>query len=87
MRGEYAVRGFWQAGGPAPPLAAWQRAGNFTADLFGRAVDEFCQELRGPSVLVLDNASVHRAHAVQRRAEWEATGLTFLFFYPLTARS
>lgn len=82
-RGGCSVLGFWQAGGSGQPLLAWQRLGSFTADLFALAVDELSQGLRGPTVLVLDNASIHRAHVVQARlAEWAAKGLTRRFLPP-----
>ena len=81
--GGHSVLGFWQAGGAGQPLAAYVRAGALTADLFVLAVDDFCQALRGPAVLVLDNASIHKAHAVHaRHAEWAAHGLTLLFLPP-----
>lgn len=82
-RGGCSVLGFWQAGGSGQPLLAWQRMGSFTADLFLLAVDELSQDLSGPTVLVLDNASIHRAHVVQARLpEWAAKGLTLLFLPP-----
>ena len=46
-------------------------------------MDEFSLALRGPTVLVLDNASIHKAHLVQaRQAAWAARGLTLLFLPP-----
>lgn len=81
--GGHSVLGFWQAGVAGQPPSVWQRAGSFTADLFVLAVDEFSQDLRGPTVLVLDNASIHQAHvAAARQAEWAARGLTLLFLPP-----
>lgn len=82
-RGGHSVLGFWQAGVAGQPLTAYCRAGALTADLFVLAVDEFSQTLRGPTVLVLDNASIHKAHLVgARHAEWAARGLTLLFLPP-----
>ena len=79
-RGGCSVLGFWQAGVSSQPVVAYQRAGSFTADLFALAVDEFSQTLTGPTVLVLDNASIHRAQLVQAYWEtWAERGLTFLF--------
>ncbi len=44
--------------------------------------DDFCQHLTQPTIVVLDNASTHRAPAFQARIpDWEAQGLT-LFFLP-----
>lgn len=81
-RGGHSVLGFWQAHVPAQPVHTYVREGSFTADLFVLAVNEFYQQLTGPTVLVLDNASIHRAHAVQQcQAQWAAAGLT-LFFLP-----
>ena len=54
-----------------------------TADLFVLAVHDFAQCLDRPTVLVLDNASIHKAHAVRAcHAEWAAKGLTLLFLPP-----
>ncbi len=81
-KGGNSVLGFWQPGRPGQPLYAWQRAGAYTADLFVLAVDEFCQALTQPTILVLDNASIHRAGIVKERlAEWAKQGLT-LYFIP-----
>ena len=81
--GGYSVLGFWQAHAPGQPLSAYQRAGAFTAELFVLAVDEFSDALARPTVLVLDNASIHKAHVVEaRHAEWAARGLTLLFLPP-----
>ena len=79
-RGGCSVLGFWQAGVGGQPVVAYQRAGSFTADLFALAVDEFSQGLSGPTVLVLDNASIHRAHLVRAYwPTWAERGLTLLF--------
>jgi len=80
--GAYSLLGFWQPGGPATPAhftglvseTAW------TGELFAQAVDEFSQTLTGPTVLVLDNASIHRAAAVQQHlATWRSRGLRLQF--------
>ena len=81
--GGYSVLGFWQAHAPSQPLQAYVRAGALTADLFVLAVTDFAQSLDRPTVLVLDNASIHRAHVVRAcHAEWAAKGLTLLFLPP-----
>jgi hypothetical protein len=81
-RGGCSVLGFWQAAAAGQPVVAYQRAGSFTADLFALAVDEFSQQLAGPAVLVLDNASIHKARLVQaHRDAWASRGLT-LWFLP-----
>ncbi|SFQ65878.1 transposase [Hymenobacter arizonensis] len=75
--------GFWQAHAPGQPLQAYLREGSLTADLFVLAVDDFCQQLTGPTVLVLDNASVHKANLVQAcHQRWAAAGLRLLFLPP-----
>lgn len=82
-RGGHSVLGFWQAHAPGQPLQAYVRAGALTADLFVLAVADFAQSLDRPTVLVLDNASIHKAHAVRAcHAEWAAKGLTLLFLPP-----
>lgn len=79
-RGGCSVLGFWQAGVGRQPVVAYQRAGSFTADLFALAVDEFSRTLTGPTVLVLDNASIHRAHLVRAYWDtWAERGLSLLF--------
>lgn len=80
--GGYSLLGFWQPGGPAPSASftglvsetAW------TGELFAQAVDEFSQTLTGATVLVLDNASIHRAAALQQHlATWRRRGLQLQF--------
>lgn len=68
--GGYSVLGFWR---PADPQQSGQQAfhsvlsaSSFTAELFVAAVDEWVGTLTQPTVLVLDNASVHRAGAAGR---------------------
>ena len=81
-RGGYSLLGFWQPGGPASRTAftglvsetAW------TGELFAQAVNEFSQTLTGPTVLVLDNASIHHAAVVQQHvASWRSRGLQLQF--------
>ena len=77
MRGSggHSVLGLWPAAAPGRLLYAYQRAGALTADLFVLAVDEFAQTLDRPTVLVLDNAPIHKARPVrQRRADQAARG-------------
>jgi len=81
--GGHSVLGFWQAHAPGQPLQAYVRAGALTADLFVRAVNDFVAQMSGPTVLVLDNASIHKARLGRaRHAEWAAQGLTRLFWPP-----
>lgn len=84
--GGYSVLGFWR---PADPHQTGGQAfhsalssSSFTAELFVLAVDEWLATLEQPTVLVLDNASVHRAGCVQtKQMQWATQGLT-LFFLP-----
>jgi transposase len=79
-RGGYCVLGLWQAQAPGQPLSSYVLAGALTAELFVAILDEYSQALRLPTVLVLDNASVHRAACVQaRHAEWARRGLRLQF--------
>ena len=80
--GGYSVLGFYQPGAADPPRrftgllseTAW------TAELFVKAVDEFLGTCAGPTVLVLDNASIHRATCVQQRLRaWRTAGLQLQF--------
>jgi len=60
----------------------WLSPAAFTADLFVAALTEWVSSLTHPTVLVLDNASIHKAGLVQAQvANWAAQGLT-LFFLP-----
>jgi len=78
--GGYSVLGLWQAKAPGQPLWSYVLNGARTADLFVAVLDEYSQHLARPTVLVLDNASVHRAACVQgRQAEWAARGLRLQF--------
>ena len=85
--GGYSVLGFWR---PADPQQTGRQAfhsvvatSSFTAELFVAAVDEWVATLSQPTVLVLDNASVHQAAQVRaRHADWAAQGLTLLFLPP-----
>ena len=74
MRGSggHSVLGFWQA---------------LARGLFVLAVNDFCQTLDGPTVLVPDNASIHTAHLVRAcHTEWAAKGLTVLFLPPYSPK-
>ena len=84
--GGYSVLGIWQPGAPpgtgSQPFIGWLSSAAFTADLFVAALSEWVSSLTQPTVLVLDNASIHKAGLVQAQvATWAAQGLT-LFFLP-----
>lgn len=84
--GGYSVLGFWR---PADPLGSGRQpfmgvlaATAFTAELFVLAVADFLACLTQPTVLVLDNASIHKALLVKAQlGQWADKGLT-LFFLP-----
>lgn len=81
--GGYSVLGFWQANGAGQPLDAYIKVGALTAEMFVLAVNEVVEQLTRPTVLVLDNASIHKAHLVRDcQAAWAACGLTLLFLPP-----
>lgn len=85
--GGYSVLGLWR---PADPLGTGRQdfvgllsPTAFTADLFVAALREWVVGLTQPTVLVLDNASIHKAGLVQAHlAGWAAQGLTLLFLPP-----
>jgi hypothetical protein len=81
--GGHSVLGFWPAAAAGQPRVAYQRAGALTADLFALAVDECSSPVTGPTVLVLDNASIHKACLVKaRHAHWASRGVQRLFLPP-----
>lgn len=45
-------------------------------------LDQFSHSLTRPTVVVLDNASVHQGEVKKRRAAWEAKGL-YIFYLPV----
>ena len=85
--GGHSVLGFWQ---PADPQATGRQAFTaivsvtaFTAELFVLAVDELVAHQREPTVLMLDNASIHKSYLVQAQvATWAAQGVTLLLLPP-----
>ena len=79
--GGQSVPGFWQPGVAGQPVAAYALPGAWNAEGFAAAVEAFlAEEVRGPTVLVLDNASIHRAACVrERQAAWAERGLRLCF--------
>ena len=46
-------------------------------------IDDFCESLRKPTIVVIDNASVHTSNAFfEQFARWEEKGLLFYFLPP-----
>lgn len=80
QRGGWTVLGLWQAHAPQQPLWSWYLPGALTAELFVAALDEWSQTLTRPTVLVLDNASIHHALSVrQALPRWRERGLQLQF--------
>ena len=80
--GGCSVLGFWQPGAtdPAHAFVGLQSETAWTAELFVKAVDEQVGALERPTVLVLDNATTHRAACVQQRLRaWRTAGLQLQF--------
>ena len=78
----YSVLGFWQPGAvdPARAFVGLLSETAWTAELFFKAVDEQGATLDRPTVLVLDNASIHWATCVQQRLNaWRTAGLQLQF--------
>ena len=79
-KGGYSVLGFWQAKGEGQPLASWILPGALTGELFVAAVNAWYPTLTQPTVLVLDNASIHHAALVRHyQPIWRAAGLHLQF--------
>ena len=54
-----------------------------TAQFVIESIEALLPQLSGPTVLVLDNASVHRSKLVQaKRKEWKRKGLRLVFLPP-----
>jgi transposase len=61
-------------------LAAFEQEGSVNSDVVIDIMDEFCESLERPAVVVLDNASIHRSKAVAARMEeWDRRGMTLYF--------
>jgi hypothetical protein len=74
------ILGFWRSDNH---LQHFPLQGRLNAQHFLQSLEALLPTLRRPTVLVLDNASVHRAKVVQaKRREWKAKGLRLLFLPP-----
>lgn len=79
------VLGFWKEAAQEPAsLVHRQVEGAITGAVFVQAVEEqLLPFVRRPTVLVVDNAGLHRCRLVQeRRAAWKAQGLRVWFLPP-----
>ena len=64
-------------------LHCFQARERMTATFVIESIETLLASLPGPTVLVLDNASVHRSKQVQaKRKEWKRKGLRLLFLPP-----
>ncbi len=64
-------------------LRSFQAQERITAQFVLESVEALLPSLRRPTVLVLDNATVHRSRLVQaKRKEWKHKGLRLLFLPP-----
>ena len=64
-------------------LHSFQAQERITAQFVVNSIETLLPSLSGPTVLVLDNASVHRSKLVQaKRREWKQKGLRLLFLPP-----
>jgi transposase len=57
-------------------LAASSIEGSVTSDVVIQCIDDFCRHIQDPTVLVMDNASIHTSKAFQEKIPaWEAQGV------------
>jgi transposase len=57
--------------------------GSINSEVLIRCFDDYCQRMKKPALIVLDNAPVHRSAAFESRIEgWEEQGLYLLFLPP-----
>lgn len=63
-------------------LHIYPNQGSMNAEFIIESLDDFVQKITKPTVIILDNAPIHRAQIVkQRRRLWEQKNL-YLFFLP-----
>ena len=64
-------------------LDHFEHEGNENSNVIIDVMEEFCDNLTEPAVVIIDNASVHTSNAVKEKLEeWEARGLTLYFLPP-----
>jgi len=60
----------------------YQTKANINSEFLIRSIDDFCRYIEKPTVLVLDNAPVHRSKQFQEQlARWQEKDL-YIFFLP-----
>lgn len=63
-------------------LLTYQKNGSLNATFIIQCLDAFCLSITKPTVIVLDNASLHTCQLLEaKRQDWERQGL-YLFFLP-----
>lgn len=82
-RGGYSLLGFWQPFAAQQAFVSFSSATAFSAALWCACLEQWRQQLTQPAVLVLDNASIHRALLVQaRQQQWAQQGVTLYYLPP-----
>lgn len=67
---------------PDNVAVTYQSSGNVNSEFLIRSIDDFCQHLDKPTVLVIDNAPTHRSKLFSEQlARWEEKDL-YIFFLP-----
>ena len=61
-------------------LVAFEHEGSVNSDVVIDIMDEFCESLERPAVVIMDNASIHKSKAVEAKMEeWDRRGMTLYF--------
>lgn len=64
-------------------LKSYFRTGPVDSETIIEIIDDYCDKMTRPTVVVLDNAPIHTSHAVAAKLdEWERLGLTLYFLPP-----
>jgi transposase len=64
-------------------LSAFEFECSVDSQVVIEVMDAYCQEIDEPTVVVIDNASIHKSKAVgEKITEWEKLGLTLYFLPP-----
>jgi transposase len=67
---------------PDNVAVTYQSSGNINSEFLIKSIEDFCQYLDKPTVLVLDNAPTHRSKLFSGQLErWQEKGL-YVFFLP-----
>lgn len=64
-------------------LKSYFKIGSVDSDFIIKVIDDYCEIMTQPTIIVLDNASVHTSQAVAEKCgEWEKLGLSLYFLPP-----